>query len=183
MKLKELKITQVAQKLFLKHGYKKVTMRDIAEASDMSRPSLYASYANKEAVLTALINQQSDEADEKCNERLIKLTALEEKLTFIFEIWITGPFKSAIDSENGTELIANCASYVPVAVTNLYMRFEQQLAKVLSISLKTNTRISATDLAHIMMLATKGLKSSAESLEELERLIHGLIAMTLAATE
>lgn len=179
---KQQKITDAAYKLFMRHSYRKVTMSDIAEASEMSRPSLYAVFANKEAVLTALIDLQIKSGNE-AHAQLDRKKTLKDKLSFIFDIWIITPFESVINSENGIELIKHCADYVPNAVTNLYANFEKQIIDVLEPEISKKSGISAEDIAHIMMLATRGLKASTDNLPELKRLTNGLIAMTLAAVK
>lgn len=178
---KERKIGDRALKLFLRHGYRKVTMSDIAEDCAISRPSLYAVFSNKQAVLASLINRQAEETRAEADQRLTKNLTLEAKLECLFELWIILPVASVIDSENGLELVENCERYAPKAVANLYAQFEQQLARVIEPELKKSLGLSTEDLAHIMALATKGLKASTETLTELRRLSAGLIAITIAA--
>lgn len=57
---RELKIIEVAERLFQRYGYRKVTMSDIAAAAKISRPSLYAVFSNKEAVFGALVKAHSE---------------------------------------------------------------------------------------------------------------------------
>lgn len=181
IKSKEKKIADRALELFLRHGYRKVTMSNIAEACAISRPSLYAVFSNKEAVLTSLINRQTEETRTEADQRLTQNLTLKNKLECLFELWIILPVASVLESENGLELVANCESYAPQAVENLYAQFERQLARVIEPEIKKPLDLSAEDLAHIMALATKGLKASTETLAELRRLSAGLIAITIAA--
>ena len=51
------KILAAAYGLLHKHGLRKVTMSDIAEAAGISRPTLYAEFANKDAILTAIVER------------------------------------------------------------------------------------------------------------------------------
>ncbi len=180
MEDKELKIIEAAMRLFLRHGYRKVTMSDIAEASEISRPSLYAVFSNKEAVFSALVKVQIEENYVETKKHLESRKNLKERLDCIFEIWILKPFASVIDSENAKDLLSNCSTYSPDAIANMYARFEEQIIEVLEPEIRKKRDLSTQDLAHILMLATKGLKASTETLPELRRMIDGLISMTLA---
>ncbi len=180
---KQQRITDAAYRLFLRHGFRKVTMSDIADASELSRPSLYAAFANKEAVLGALVNRQREELAAETAKRLQRKKNLKDRLEAIFATWILEPFAGVVDSENANELLTTCAAHVPDAIGDLYAHFERQLLEVLAPEVKGRRTLSAADLAHIMALATKGLKASTATLAELRRMTDGLIAMALAAVK
>lgn len=175
---KEQRILDVAFELFARHGFKKVTMSDLAEAADMSRPTLYAAFPNKEAVLEALGKAHCEKADAQTAADLPRLKTTEKKLRRLFEIWILEPFASIVDEPNGLDML-NIGVYAPAAHDDVYGRFQKQLLAILEPEMKGAT-MSAKDLAHIVTMATKGLKASSTSLKELERLTNGLIAMAIA---
>ncbi len=181
MESKEVKIIESAKRLFVKHGYQKVTMSDIAEAAEMSRPSLYSAFSNKEDVFSAILYKQESDFKTETSIHLAQKKSVQAKLEFIFDLWILKPVASVVDSENGRDLIANCAKYAPAATASMYAQFEQHLFEVLDPEIKRKKPLSAKDLAHLLMLATKGLKASTPAFSELERLVDGLIAMTLSA--
>ena len=52
----------VAETLFVEQGYARVTMDEIARRSSATRRTLYARYANKAEVLTAVVNRLLDAA-------------------------------------------------------------------------------------------------------------------------
>jgi AcrR family transcriptional regulator len=183
MDAKERKITDAAIRLFHRHGYRKVTMSDIAAEAGMSRPSLYASFANKEAIFSGLMDDHAARHAEDAGEQVLRLTRLRDRLQCLFEIWILQPFASVVGSENGADLLANSAVYAPEAAAALYARFEEQLREVLEPSMAQGRVMSAADLAHILMMATKGLKAATRTEAELRRLIDGLIAMAVATAE
>ncbi|MEI9936581.1 MAG: helix-turn-helix domain-containing protein [Pseudomonadota bacterium] len=181
MEPKEQKILTAAYRLFNQHGFRKVTMSDIAEAAEMSRPSLYAAFDNKEAVFNAIGMQHNASCELALAERLPKATNLRARLEVLFAIWIIEPFASVIDSPAGLDLLGNSAAYAPEAVAHTYQRFEHHLATLLKSELTGKRNgMTARDLAHIMMLATKGLKASTSTVTELRRMTNGLIAMAIA---
>jgi AcrR family transcriptional regulator len=183
MDAKERKITDAAVRLFHRHGYRKVTMSDIAAEAGMSRPSLYASFANKEAIFAGLMDEHCSIHADDARARVAGLTRLRDKLESLFEIWIVEPFASVVDSENGADLLANAAVYAPAAYIALYARFEAQLREVLEPAMGRGSALSAADLAHILMMATRGLKAATRTEAELRRLIAGLITMAVATAQ
>jgi AcrR family transcriptional regulator len=183
MDAKERKITDAALRLYHRHGYRKVTMMDIAAEAGMSRPSLYASFANKEAIFAALVSRHAGEHEVEAARETARVEGLRERLEILFEIWILRPVATVIDSENGADLLANAAVYSPEATTALYVRFERQLREILQPAMAADGDLSAADLAHILMMATRGLKATTATLAELRRLVRGLITMAVATAE
>ncbi len=181
MEPKEQKILAAAFRLFNQHGFRKVTMSDLAEAAEISRPTLYAAFENKEAVFNAIGLQHNAACETALTERLPKASSLRAQLEVLFAIWIIEPFASVVDSPAGLDLLGNSAAYAPEAVAQTYARFEHHLALLLKAELTGKRNgLTARDLAHIMMLATKGLKASTSSVAELRRMTDGLIAMAVA---
>ncbi|UYB51283.1 TetR/AcrR family transcriptional regulator [Xanthomonas sp. AM6] len=169
-----------AFQLFLRHGYRKVGVGDIAEAAQMSRPSLYASFPNKEAIFSAMVRRQRDRCLAESGVRLRPGQDLATRLRHLFDIWVLEPTASVIGSENGIELLANCGDYAPQAQAEVYAQLEAQLKATLQPEVRAQAALSAADLAYILRLATTSLKASADNEADLRRLIGGLIAMTLA---
>ena len=180
METKVDKILSASFRLFHQHGFKKVTMSDIAAAADMSRPTLYAAFSSKEAVFNAIGARQIERSEADVAKRLPRAKSVETQLSVLFDIWIIEPFASLIDSPNGLDLLGNAATYAPEACADIYARFEGHLRAVLTPAMKSKRGLAARDLALIMMLATKGLKASTTTLVELRRMTDGLIAMAVA---
>jgi len=177
---KETRIMDAAFQLFLRHGYRKVGIGDIAAAAQMSRPSLYASFPNKEAIFAAMVLRQRDQCLAESGVRLRPGQDLATRLRHLFDIWVLEPVAAVIDSENATELLAKCGDYAPEALAALYAQFEAQLVATLQPEVQAQAPLSAADLGYILRLATTSLKASADNEADLRRLIGGLIAMTLA---
>lgn len=71
---KRATILDAATRMFLTHGYSKVSMDTIAEAAPVSKPTLYNYFDGKPALFGAVIAQQ-------CDDLLHALTALETSAT------------------------------------------------------------------------------------------------------
>ncbi len=177
---KEVNIISAAQKLFLRHGLKKVSMSDIAEASKLSRPTLYAAFASKAEVVEGLIKLHTEMNRQKTLQRVSSDQPLRAQVEEICEVWITEPFASAIDTEHGKEVMETIEEFAGDTVNEMYAALEDSLVSVLKPHFEKKTSLSAKDVAHIIATATRGLKVSTETLPELRRLIKGLITMTMA---
>lgn len=180
MQTKEQRILDAAARLFHRHGYSKVSMCDIAEAANMSRPTLYASFPGKEAIYAALIRRQCRQAQERTDRMLARTSDIRQRLQELFDIWIIGPVTAVLASENATELLANCALYAPQAVAEQHAQFEAHLAEVLRPACDGQSALSAEGIATIMRLATTSIKASAETEPKLRYLVDGLVTMALA---
>ena len=51
-----LKVTEAAKRLFIEHGYPATTIEAIAEAADVSLPTLYRMFGSKRALLAAILD-------------------------------------------------------------------------------------------------------------------------------
>lgn len=180
METKRDKILTAALRLIRQLGYRKVTITDIADAVGISRPTLYAEFASKEAIMSALVATQAGALTAAAAARLPKQSTLKARLKLVFEIWIVEPFADVVDDPSGRDLLANVGLYVPDAVHAFYARFEQQLLAILASEMPGRRPLGATELAHVLALATKGLKASSANVAELRALIDGLVAMAIA---
>ena len=180
METKVDKIIAVTLELVNRHGYRKVTMSDIAQAASISRPTLYAAFANKEAIMEALLQHHTELCETESAARLSSQKTLKGRLRVLFDVWIVEPFESAADNPNGRDLMDNIGTYVPEAIAAFYVRFEHALQATLVPAMPSKRALSAADLAHLLALAAKGLKVSGASIPELRRLMDGLIVMAIA---
>lgn len=174
-------ILREAQRLILRHGYEKVTMTDIADACGISRPTLYKSYPNKQSVIEGLIDEALEVSTAQTMDLIEKKGSLKNKLETFFDIWTVQPAASVIDLETGRDILMNVAKDAPEAVDRHYKVFESTLAAVLKSEIKKKKDLSADDLAHLLTLASRGLKASTGGIKDLKRMISGLITLTVAA--
>jgi AcrR family transcriptional regulator len=174
-------ILREAQKLILQYGYQKVTMTDVAKACQVSRTTLYKSYPNKESIIVGLINEALAFNVLETQKLIEEEASFKSKLERFFDVWTLLPAASVIGLETGRDILMNVSTYAPEAVENHYRIFENMLTTLIQNEMKTQDSISAEDLAHIFTLSSKGLKASAVNIEDLRRMIKGLITVVVAA--
>ena len=57
-------IVETARKVFMENGFKKVTMKDIVEACDISRGGLYLYFENTSQIFLEVLKLESEETDD-----------------------------------------------------------------------------------------------------------------------
>ena len=57
-------ILETARKVFVEKGFKKVTMKDIVEACDISRGGLYLHFDSTSQIFLEVLKLESEEADD-----------------------------------------------------------------------------------------------------------------------
>ena len=81
-------ILETARKVFVEKGYKKVTMKDVVEACNISRGGLYLYFESTQQIFMEVMKMESQEADDVFSENIKEdATALTPEYT---------PFTAAI---------------------------------------------------------------------------------------
>src|ERR1700761_6717197 len=80
-------VVKAATDIFMRYGFTRTTMNDIAAAAGLTRPTLYQSYPDKEAVFRAVIDEMAVQLFAKIQKGLPARQGLEEKLRFACEKW------------------------------------------------------------------------------------------------
>lgn len=183
MDQKEHRILDAAFALFYQHGYRKVSMGEIAAAAQMSRPTLYASFSGKELIFAALVARQQARNEAETAAQLPQADGLAAQLACLFEIWVVAPAASVLDSPNGIDMLANCGVYAPEALAAIYAALESHLAGVLASAMHDAAVMTAGDIAYILRVATTAIKAAADSLPALRHVVAGMITMAVATVQ
>ena len=79
-------IVETARKVFMEKGFKKVTMKDIVEACDISRGGLYLYFENTSQIFTEVLKLESEETDDVFSKNIDEnATAVDILLLFFKE--------------------------------------------------------------------------------------------------
>ena len=89
---KDNKIISAAYDSFIRYGVKRTTMGDVAQAAGVSRPTLYASYPNKEELLGGVIRQRYTDLIRKIRTQAKEAASIDVKLDIYFEHAILSPY-------------------------------------------------------------------------------------------
>ena len=79
-------IVETARKVFMEKGFKKVTMKDIVEACDISRGGLYLYFENTSQIFAEVLKLESEETDDVFSKNIDEnATAMDILLLFFKE--------------------------------------------------------------------------------------------------
>lgn len=180
---KEVAIEAEALKLIVRHGFRKVRMGEIAGACRIARPTLYAVFPNKEAILTSIIRRHTRDKLALTQRKLKDLTGVGERLAYIFDEWIIKPYASVSDAEHAADLASSAPEFAPEAAAELWETIQHQVADTLRAGATQRGRRAVPELAYVLVTAVKGAKAATSSMAEYRRVVNGLVAMALAHLE
>jgi len=161
-------IIQAATGIFLRYGFTRTTMKDVAEAARLSRPTLYQSFPDKESIFREVVFEMGQKVFRTIREGLQREVDLEAKLLLACNAWGSEGFELVVTSPDASDLFDQC--FEPVK--DIDQEFEALLVELLASPLsKTDLPISAAELARTLVFSIKGFKYTARSGEDLRRLI------------
>jgi AcrR family transcriptional regulator len=163
---KMMRAIEAAADVFLRYGYVRTTMGDIAKAATMSRPALYLLFPGKEQAFSAatmhlakLRLEEIRAAVEACSgiqKQLI--TGCTMLLVRVFELQQTTPDARDMDDLS-----------FPV-VREIYAIFVRFFAELIEAGV-ANLPAPPADIARALLFALRGLRDVAESQEDYSRMI------------
>lgn len=182
---KEEKVLTAARDVFMRYGFKRTTMSDLADAAKISRPALYLIFSSKEDVFQALVTQLFNELLGEVREGVSKNEGVVNKLTAAFEVWCVLPFEMIQVSPDAKDILESGYEFANEITVRAFADFEHILSDVLRpiVSAQAEPPLSAEQLAHILTTAAQGFKESASSAIQLRQMIKGLITVVLAGLQ
>ena len=171
---------EAATDVFLRYGFARTTMGDIAERAGISRPALYLVFPGKEEVFASVIRRLSDAQLASIRTALPTLPTLASKVLFACETWSGHGFDLMAAHPDARDLF-NLA-FVPVQ--QMYAKVQALLAELLA-EPAAGSSLSATpeDLARTLVFAMRGFHETAADGADMRRLIGLQVSLLLAAIE
>ena len=179
------KVIQAARRAFVRYGFKRVTMADIAEAAHMSRPALYLVYPSKEEILIAVTARVFAEMLDEIRSELSRLDLPGEKLILIFDIWTVRGFELVQASPDAKDLLESSYEFAAEVTNKAVSDLLAILTEVLEPLVRRQSKldVSAAQIAQLLTNAMLGFKASARSAEQLRKMIARLIKIVLASVD
>ena len=177
---REKRVLLAATDTFLRYGFARTTMGDIAEGAGISRPALYLVFPNKEAVFAAVIHRMNDDQLGKIRAAFPTLATQREKVLFACETW----------GAHGLELIAahpdarDLFNLALEPVQQMYAKFQALIAELLTQTVGASS-FDATpeELARILVFAMRGFRETVIDKRDMHRLIALQVSLIFAALE
>ena len=173
-------IVRAAIGVFLRYGYARTTMRDIAQATGLTRPTLYLTFPDKERIFTAVVEKMIDDKLTEIRGGLQRQKTLETKLRFACNAWAAEGYELVQAHPDAADMFdlgfkSVCAGYD---------QFGELLAEILDEPLgRSSFELSARDAARAIVFAMRGFKDVATSGAEMRRLIEVHVELVAGAIE
>ena len=181
--VKRNKVLTAARIAFLRYGYRRVNMNEIAEVAGVSRPALYLLFKNKEEIFVGVFLQWVDETVADIEREMAVAATPEKKIEQAFEIWSVRPFEIMMTSPEARELVECSFAFAQVSLKQGYKKFEATIAPALASLLETHpikAHLPAEDIAHLLASAVRGFKQTATTPDELRQLIKELLMLSFS---
>lgn len=181
-------ILEAALTCFSNYGFKKTTVEDIATEAGVSRPTLYAYFKNKKAILRTISERIHSNTLESIEAQLQSGAPLAKKLEESFWAW-SEPFMGTLfGTPHGAELIGATSSlasdisdnaresFVSLLATELEKRFTDGQLDL------TLVDLNAERAAEFLVLALNGLSRGEADERTYRDRLKVLISIFLTAT-
>ena len=184
---KREKLLKAAHQLFIRFGYRRTTMGDLAEAAEMSRPALYLLYANKEAIFRAVIVRYFNQAKCLAEQRVIGCSGLADKLAAVMNVWVVDAYIEITRSAEAGEIYEAGHSFAQDVKVEFSDVYTSQILKILTESDEIDTAalklrgLTLERVANILSCSTTGLKREVQDLEQLKTLLEDIIKIHVLA--
>tara|TARA_R110002049_G_scaffold4601_5_gene32485 strand:- start:674050 stop:674607 length:558 start_codon:yes stop_codon:yes gene_type:complete len=177
-------IVAEAAKVFMRYGFRRVTMGELAKAAGMSRPALYLEFDSKEQIFIEVVNRLTNENLKQIREGIARLKSVDKKLELAFEVWTVRPFEMIQSSPDAADLYDSVKEFAAEAILKSAVEFENLLAEILELEVRKQKKLklSAKRIARIMRTSSKGFHLTANDASELREMIRDMRRIVLASS-
>ncbi|MEX3011614.1 TetR/AcrR family transcriptional regulator [Hoeflea sp. TYP-13] len=167
-------ILQAAYKRFVNYGFKRTSMEDIAVAAGMSRPGLYQHYRNKADIFRAFVAAMKAVMVEEVNEALFTDRPFTERLFDAFDRGILQVHREISATPHGDELLGLNKEIAGDMFDAWLLDIEAALHEGLLEAMRrgefklADESMDCGALARLIVNTIEGIKTRAQSLEQIE---------------
>ncbi|MBE7209850.1 MAG: TetR/AcrR family transcriptional regulator [Gluconacetobacter diazotrophicus] len=170
-------IVGAAVDVFLRYGYARTTMGDIAAGAGISRPTLYDAFPGKEDVFAAAVEALDAQSYAEMHAALPRHRTLEARLRYACKKWGAHGFDITAVHPDARDLFD--LNYP--AVQAMYGRFCAFVADMIAPAVAASALAAgAPELARSLVFAMRGLEQTAVDGADMRRLIDLQVSALLA---
>lgn len=181
-------VLRAALTRFSSYGFKRTSMEDIAQEAGVSRPTLYAYFKHKEAILQRVSEGIHESVLNDIDTHLKSEQPLEQRLEKCFWAW-TQPFMEILfGSPHGAELIGASSAMASDVSARAFEGFLLVLASTLDEAQKGGKldlgtmNLDAEKAAEFLVLSLNGLSTGEANERAYKKRLRTLVSVFLAAT-
>ena len=174
---KRTEIVRAAVDVFLRYGYARTTMGDIATGAGISRPTLYDAFPSKEEVFAAAVFELDAHSYAEMRVALPRHGTLEAKLRYVCKKWGAHGFDITAVHPDAKDLF----DLRFPAVREMYERFCAFVVGLIGEAVAASgVQPSARELARSLVFSMRGLEETAANGADMRRLIDLQVTVLLA---
>lgn len=140
---KRVRILQAGMKAFLAYGYSRVTMDQIAQTAEMSRPALYLLFKNKADIYRALAAKLVSESFEKARVALEADGTFGERVNAAVETCMISAYADIAASPHGAEILDAKSTLA----SDLLVSWKRDLGAIVQSAIEREAQRTGVDLA------------------------------------
>jgi AcrR family transcriptional regulator len=174
------RVLSAAAEAFMRYGFARTTMADIAKGAGMSRPALYLLFPDKEAIFDSVIRRLDVEMLAKVRAATAHADGLRERLGTACVTWGTHPAELVKAHPDATDLFDLRFPAVRQAYANFGELVTAMIAEAAECS---DIRATPAELAQTLIFGMRGLRDCCEDLPSLTRLIELQVDLLVRALQ
>ena len=179
MTTRQHRVLEAASSVFFRYGYARSTIGDIAREAGLHRPALYALFPQgKEDLFKAVLLQLVHSEIERYRRKIPKLKTLRKKLLYCVEQWSMGGFRLTEAHPDARDAFDMAYPAVRAMYEVLAAFYAEMLREAVAAS---PLRMSAEQVARLLIFSLRGIKDIAENAESMHRLLTQEVDLFLAA--
>ncbi|MGH1403450.1 MAG: TetR/AcrR family transcriptional regulator [Alphaproteobacteria bacterium] len=167
--------------VFLRYGYRKTSLDDIAQSVGVSRQTLYQRYKNKENLFKSALEAEFEHSLSRCRDVAKNSTEnIEDKLFEIMDIWCGEYITTLRASPHAAEVMEESDALVGDLCETKMEEFTEIFTRVLEdndLPSQKDAGLSPRKVADVMHFTAKGLFYKAKDYEEFAEHIRTTILM------
>ena len=180
-------VLQASLPLFLRFGFRRTSMADIAKAAGISRPTLYGAFENKEVLFAALVRAETERVVHQLDARTATTRSLGECLRVALGLIFVEFYRTAEQGgpSLGAEMLEVRAPTLLEAIEASQVALERVLARAITRSGARfkGARLSAPKVARMLVSSGRGMKAAAATPEEFEQMLESLVRVVVRAAD
>lgn len=174
---KRTEIVRAGVDVFLRYGYARTTMGDVAAAAKVSRPTLYDAFPGKEEMFAAAVYEMDARSYAEMRAALPRHRTLEAKLRYVCKKWGAHGFDITAVHPDAKDLF----DLRFAAVRAMYERFCAFVAGLIQEAVtQAAVQPTASELARTLVFSMRGLEEAAADGADMRRLIDLQVSFLLA---
>ena len=166
---------EAASAVFLRYGYARTTMAELAAAAELSRPTLYELFPGKDDLFAAVIDHLSQQTIQRYQDMLPRLKTLRTKLHHFCADWATHGLKLMERHPDAKDLF----DLRFPAVRQMYEDFIHFLVAVIT-NENQFTKVPVEKIVRNLVYSLRGLKDAARNVKHMEALVELQVDVFLA---